>query len=162
MLSEKLEKLAVDPEKILKCGSLAKLPFKDMSFDAVISFRIVSHVPDWELFLGELCRVSRNRVIIDFAPGACRALKKMLFLIKGRFETASREFTTQSVIEITRAAASAGFCVKAVEREFIMPMVLHRLSRGMLLGVEKAAVRLGLTRFFGGPAVALLERKLES
>ncbi len=86
--------------------------------------------------------------------------KRIFFTLKGRFETASREFTTQSVSEITRLAARYGFCVKEVERQFVLPVVMHRLAgSGAFFSVERAAVKLGLTRFFGGPAVALLERR---
>ena len=160
MLRRKLSGLNVEPHDVIEYGRLDRLPFPDRSFDAVVSFRIISHVPDWRLFLGELCRVSDNKVIIDFAPAACRLSRKVFFLIKGRFETASREFTTQSAAEISREAGRCGFRVKEVQRQFILPMVMHRMAgSGALFGVERAAVRLGLTRFAGGPAVALLERK---
>jgi ubiquinone/menaquinone biosynthesis C-methylase UbiE len=161
MLKEKLKELSFDPYTVIKYGPLNKIPFPDASFDAVISFRIVSHVPDWRLFLSELCRVSKKHVVIDFAPEAPRLLKKTLSLIKGRFETASRDFSTQSAAEIAQAASRSGFFLKAVEREFILPMVAHRISGGVFFPLEKAAVKMKLTRFAGGPAAALLERSKE-
>lgn len=160
MLRKKLAELSVEPSDAIEYGGLEKFPFPDRSFDIAVSFRIISHVPDWRLFLGELCRVSGERVIIDFAPAARPFLEKAVFLVKGRFETASRDFTTQSAAEIAAAARESGFYLKALERQFILPMFAHRLADGgAFFGLERAAVKLGLTRFFGGPAVALLKRK---
>ncbi len=158
MLFEKLSRTAEPPP--VEYGPLNRLPFGDDSFDAVISFRTMSHVPDWKVFLGELCRVSKKRVIIDFSPEACCLVKKTFFLVKGRLETASREFSTQSASRINLEAQKTGFYLKSIDREFVLPMVVHRLAGGKILsGAEKFAVRLGATRFIGGPAVALLENK---
>ena len=159
MLRKKLAELSADPSDAIKYGGLWKFPFPDRSFDMAVSFRIISHVPDWRLFLGELCRVASDRVVIDFAPAARPALEKAAFLIKGRFEKASRDFTTQSAPEIAAAAGGSGFYLEALDRQFILPMVAHRLAGGAFFGMERAGARLGLTRFLGGPAVALLKRK---
>ncbi len=140
-------------------GELHRLPFPDRSFDAVVSFRIISHVPDWRLFLMELCRVSAGRVIIDFAPGASCFFIKLLSLLKGRVEPASREFTTQRLKEIEKVAERAGFKGCGSEGEFVLPMVFHRMSRGLFFPVERAASGLKITRFAGGPVIAAFERK---
>jgi len=43
-----------------------ELPFDDMSFDAVISFRLLLHVVDWRRALAEICRCAGDKLIIDF------------------------------------------------------------------------------------------------
>lgn len=160
MLRERLAELSVEPSDAVEYGGLEKFPFPDRFFDVAVSFRIISHVPDWRLFLRELCRVAADSVVIDFAPSSSPFLEKAAFLVKGRLEKASRDFTTQRVDEIASAARECGFCLKAVERQFILPMLVHRLAGGgAFFCLERAAVKLGVTRFFGGPAVALLKRK---
>ena len=49
------------------------LPVPDRSVDAAVCFRLLMHVIDWRRCVGELCRVSRHRVIIDFPAAASAA-----------------------------------------------------------------------------------------
>lgn len=41
-----------------------KLPFKDKMFDFVLCTEVLEHVPDWQLALKELQRVSRKKILI--------------------------------------------------------------------------------------------------
>ncbi len=141
-------------------GGLDKLPFENESFDVVISLRIISHVPDWVSFLGELCRVAKDSVIFDFAPQNPGFLKMLSFFLKSRTETASREFTTQGISEIRDAADKNSFVLRDYERQFIIPIVIHRMLKGAcLLPVERFARAAHLTRFIGGPVLAQLKRE---
>ena len=47
-------------------GDLLNLPFRDGSFDFVVSFRLLPHVDRWNRLIEELARVARFGVIVDF------------------------------------------------------------------------------------------------
>src|SRR6185436_18366255 len=47
-------------------GDAHALDFPDRSFDAVVSFRLLMHAPEWRQCLAEMCRVSDRLVIIDY------------------------------------------------------------------------------------------------
>ncbi len=143
-----------------KVGKLYKLPFEEKAFDVAISLRMISHLPDWTVFLKELCRVAKESVIVDFAPGS--SLKLFSFFLKKRTEVASRQFTTQSVDEIRRVAAGSGFISRNFERQFIIPLCFHRMLKGtLLLPLERMAQKFHLTRFVGGPVLAVFDRMEE-
>ncbi len=143
----------------LETGRLDKLPFEDGYFDIVISLRLISHVPDWTVFLRELCRIAGSSVIIDFAPGSSDFLKPLSSFLKSKIEVASREFTTQNVDEVKRAALGCGFALRDYEREFAIPMVIHRaVGRNLLLPVERMAQKFRITKFMGGPVIAVFDR----
>src|SRR5688572_30265987 len=44
-------------------GDILSLPFEDQSFDVVLSYRLVSHVNQWQLLLRELTRMSKQIVM---------------------------------------------------------------------------------------------------
>ena len=139
-------------------GKLYELPFEEKSFDVVISLRMISHVPDWTIFLKELCRVARDSVIIDFAPRSI--LTSFSFILKGKMEVASRRFTTQNLNEIKSAAEESGFILRNYERQFMIPVVIHRMLKSRLfLPLERIARKLRITRFLGGPVIAVFDRE---
>ena len=47
-------------------GNVTAPPFDDKSFDAVISFRLVTHSEDWPMLIAGLCRIARKAVIVDY------------------------------------------------------------------------------------------------
>jgi ubiquinone/menaquinone biosynthesis C-methylase UbiE len=49
-----------------RCCNMLELPFESNTFDIVLAFRLVSHVNRWRELLAELCRVSREAVIVDY------------------------------------------------------------------------------------------------
>jgi ubiquinone/menaquinone biosynthesis C-methylase UbiE len=75
-----------------KVGSLTSLPFDAASFDAVVSVRLLPHLPAWRTFLVDACRVARRSVIVDYPSihsvnrfaEATFSLKKRLEGIRGR------------------------------------------------------------------------------
>src|SRR5262249_37041723 len=57
-------------------GDAHHLAHRDGAFDVAVSLRVLMHTPDWRRCIGELCRVSRHRVIVDFpALGSVAALQ---------------------------------------------------------------------------------------
>jgi ubiquinone/menaquinone biosynthesis C-methylase UbiE len=69
MVDEARTVTAPPPVLGLVVADLARLPFDDESFDAVILWRLLHHVPDSETrerLLREAARVTRNKVILSF------------------------------------------------------------------------------------------------
>lgn len=57
---ELAQKNNADPRTTFRVADVAHLPFPDATFDAVIGFGVMHHVPDWKGGLGELYRVLRK------------------------------------------------------------------------------------------------------
>ncbi|MEK6813496.1 MAG: class I SAM-dependent methyltransferase [Nitrospirota bacterium] len=141
------------------------LPFSARSFDTVVCFRVLMHVPDWRKALGEICRVARRRVILDVPPSASLAalappFRRAMERLGLRDVQAYRTFRLS---RLTEELGAEGFRVLEVHREFVVPLAVHRLigSRRLSEGVEGIMTRLGLARRFGAPATILCGRQAE-
>jgi len=142
------------------------LPYKNHAFDAVICYRILAHSVNWTGLIAELCRVSRHRVIIDFpARRSVNALSRPLFDLKRSVEgVTTRRFALYGRGQMARAFENAGFRVTAEHPQFLLPMVLYRLTGAAGLGqaLETPARVLGLTQAFGSPVILRADRVVGS
>ena len=59
-------------------GDAHALDFADRSFDAVVSFRVLMHTPQWKRCVAELCRVAERLVIVDYPSATSVALLESL------------------------------------------------------------------------------------
>lgn len=144
----------------LVAGPLTPLPFPDRAFDVVVSVRTFPHVPDWRLFLAELCRVARDAVAFDFVTrDMMRMLKPIAYRLKMRHEPGTRDYTMQGRRDMAGEARLRGFRWRGAEGQFILPLVVHRKAGPVLMPVERLARALRLTRHFGGPVVAVIGRE---
>ncbi|MCB0340506.1 MAG: class I SAM-dependent methyltransferase, partial [Bdellovibrionales bacterium] len=138
-------------------SSLFELPFEADKFDIVIGLRLVCHVPQWEELLSEICRVAKAQVIIDYPPkGSFNLLYPLAFPAKKVLEgNSTRPFRRFRTKELTERFAKFGFHSFQEKREFFFPMVFHRLINRSALSrrLEMLCCAIGLTRFFGSPAV---------
>jgi ubiquinone/menaquinone biosynthesis C-methylase UbiE len=143
-----------------KTGSLYPLPFRDREFDIVVSFRTFPHVPDWKLFLGELCRVSGEKVSFDFVTkDIMNFFKPLLYRLKMKKEPGTRDYTLQKKADILNAAREYGFYWESSEGQFLVPLVAHRiLKRPVLMPIEYLARASRITKLYGGPVIAVLRR----
>ena len=147
---------------IFKVGSLDKLPFADRSFDTVVSIRMMAHVEDWPRFLGELCRVASHSIIIDYPELASLNLLSLgAFGIKKKIEGDTRLYRNFWAATLRRAFVANGFRVSSVDRQFLLPMALHRAAKGAapLRAVEQVARAVGLTRMTGNPGIMRADRR---
>ncbi len=55
-----------DPRCTFQVGNLIKLPYPDRAFDAVVSYRLLPHVTQWQVLMAELTRVARHVVLVDY------------------------------------------------------------------------------------------------
>jgi ubiquinone/menaquinone biosynthesis C-methylase UbiE len=142
-------------------GDAHALPFGDRSFDAAVSLRVLMHTPEWRKALGELCRVSRARVVFDYPSArslaAVQALVRRIAAGLGRQTEAYRVF---SPAVIRAALESQGFRITGVHRQFVLPIAVHKAvgSARMTEASERALAAVGLNRAFGSPVTLVAER----
>ncbi|MGI9040178.1 MAG: class I SAM-dependent methyltransferase [Gemmatimonadales bacterium] len=148
-----------------RCGfevaNLQALPYADASFDAVLCFRLLPHSVGWAGLLGELCRVSRRSVVVDYpSVRSVNVISDRLFALKKRIERNTRPFMLFHPTQVRGVFEAHGFAVKVERPQFVLPMVLHRWSQSAGLGriLEAPWQRLGLTRWLGSPIIARADR----
>jgi len=142
-------------------GDAHQLPFPDRDVDLSVSLRVLMHTPDWRQCVAELCRVSRQRVIIDYpalrSVAAAQALARRAKQAAGAKTEAYRVFSHRSV---SREFAAHGFRITRVHRLFTLPIAIHKTigSRAFTERIEALGGRIGLLRLFGSPVTILAER----
>jgi 2-polyprenyl-3-methyl-5-hydroxy-6-metoxy-1,4-benzoquinol methylase len=141
-------------------GDLARLPFADGAFDVVVAYRLLTHLRRWPEFIGELTRVARRAVLVDYPTRrSVNAVAEAFFGLKKRVERNTRPFQVFRDRDVEAAFAARGCRVTARRPEFLLPMALHRALRsaGLSRGLEAAAAALGLTRALGSPVILRAE-----
>jgi 2-polyprenyl-3-methyl-5-hydroxy-6-metoxy-1,4-benzoquinol methylase len=143
-------------------GDLLESPFEDRAFDAVLSYRLLPHVRRWPQLVGELSRLARHAVLVDYPTSrSVNAVADALFGLKKHVEGDTRPFRVFRDAEVLEAFASSGFHPTGRRPQFFLPMALHRAmgSDTLSRGLEGSAAALGLTRAFGSPVIARLGRR---
>ena len=142
-------------------GDAHALTFPDRSFDAVVSLRVLMHTPGWRQCLAEFCRVSRWRVVVDFpAALSFAALESGVRRLRQRLGGQVEAYRVTSEAEVRRAFAAHGFKVVMVERQFVLPIALHKAlgSVGFTRWSERLLAAAGLSRLLGSPVTMVAER----
>ncbi len=143
-------------------GDLLRVPFPDRSFDVALSYRLLPHVRRWRDLVGELGRLARVAVIVDYPTArSVNALAGSLFDLKKGIEGDTRPFTVFKDGAIEDAFDEAGFSPTGRRAQFLFPMALYRAARsaGLARVLEGAGGALGLRRAFGSPVILRLERR---
>lgn len=147
-----------------EAADLLALPYKNHAFDAVICYRMLAHSVNWTGLIAELCRVSRHRVIIDYpARRSVNILSSSLFDLKRSAEgNSTRRYALYGRRQMARAFEQSGFRVTVEHPQFLLPMVLHRLTGAAGLGraLETPARIFGLTQAFGSPVILRADRRV--
>lgn len=144
-----------------RSGDLLALPFGNRSFDVVLAFRLLPHVRRWPDLVGELTRVARRAVIVDYpTTRSVNALAAASFGLKQGVEGNTRPFLVFKDTEIEAVLATRGFHSVERQPQFLLPMVLHRMlgSAPISRALEAAGRVAGLTRSFGSPVILRAER----
>lgn len=137
------------------------LSFPDSSYDAVVAIRLMAHVEDWRSFVKQLTRISRRLVVLDFAPlVGFNLLTPVLFQLKKAIEGNTRNYSCQTVTEVTKFCEGIDLQVSLLEKQFFFPMGIHRLlaNRAISERLELVAEALRLTKMFGSPAILAVEK----
>lgn len=138
-------------------GNLLGLPFADQSFGAVTCIRLLAHCERWPELIAELCRVAKERVIVDYATVvSLNVVSNLFFPLKIRLEGNTRRFKVFGHREIRAEFARHGFRPGRQKAQYFLPMVLHRVLNqpAFSSGMESAFAALGLTRLLGSPVLA--------
>jgi ubiquinone/menaquinone biosynthesis C-methylase UbiE len=142
-------------------GDAHGLEFADRTFDIAVSLRLLMHAPDWRRCIAELCRVAERLVIVDYPAARSVALlesmtRRVLYAAGMRTEP-YRVFTHRA---IAAAFERSGFTVRSVQRQFVLPIALHRTigSRRITEATEGLLARAHLLEIFGSPATLVAER----
>ncbi len=155
----RLDRLA--PGVDFRACDLSALPFPDRSFDVAIAFRLLTHLERWRDLAGELARVARRAVVVDY-PDLCsfNLFYSVLFRAKRAAEGNTRTFRCYAPGELPRELARHGFGEATFRRQFFLPMVVHRVvgRAGFTRASERASAALGLTRAFGSPVILRMTR----
>lgn len=143
-------------------ADLLHLPYADKTFDAVICYRLLAHSVNWMRLVGELCRVARHRVIVDYpSRRSVNVIADGLFDLKRSIEgVTTRRFALYGRRQVNQAFERAGFSVVKERPQFVLPMVLYRLvgSVHFARAAEFPPRMLGLTRWLGSPIIARADR----
>lgn len=142
-------------------GNVLALPYEDQSFDVALSFRMLAHCAEWPQLVSELCRVARRAVIVDYPTSqSVNRLAPWLFEAKKKVEVNTRVWHLFRHKEVHTAFASNGFPLTALRKQFLFPMVVHRMlkCRPLSAGLETLGRYTGLTRLAGSPVIAMFER----
>ena len=161
--AERIDPLVAQSEERLHfvASPLWSLPFPDRRFDLVVGIRLLAHVERWRELLSEMARVCRHGLMIDYPPlVGINSLEALLFPLKRRIEGNTRPYFNYAKGDLVRVLRRAGFRRFVVERQFFVPMAIHRAFRSPRLSALAEAMcgALGLTALLGGPALLLAER----
>lgn len=153
----------VDARRVqFRSGDLLRAPFPDKAFDVVVAYRLLSHIAEWQALVGELCRLARRAVVVDYpTKRSVNAFADALFGLKQGVEGNTRPFLVFRDSEVEEAFGAAGFKVSARRPEFFWPMALHRALRAAPFsrGLEGLVSAVGLTAAFGSPVIARAESR---
>lgn len=163
---ERLDRALAPGTFVFQVCDLLDLPFPDRSFDVVLAFRLLAHVPRWRDLISELARVADRAVIVDFSDTrSFNALYGPLFHWKKRIEGDTRTFLTFRPRQIEAELARHGFGRPVEIRQFFVPMVVHRaLGKALSTAapsrlLEAVSSGVGLTRALGSPVILRVERE---
>jgi SAM-dependent methyltransferase len=142
-------------------GDAHAIDFPSGSFDAVVCLRVLMHTPDWRRSLGELCRVARQRVVLDYpALASAAALQAVARRIAHRWGADVEAYRVFSDRAIDRALADHGFVVVDRHRQFVLPIALHKAigSASATARIERTLGAIGLRWLVGSPVTIVAER----
>lgn len=142
-------------------GDAHHLDFDALTFDTVVSLRVIMHTPDWRQCIAEACRVARRRVIVDYpSASSAAALQAAARRVAHAFGARTEPYRVFTDGAIRDEFARHGFAISRVHRQFVLPIALHKAlgSRAASERVESALAAVGLLRVAGSPVTVLAER----
>jgi 2-polyprenyl-3-methyl-5-hydroxy-6-metoxy-1,4-benzoquinol methylase len=149
------------PRLRFEVTDLGALPYDAQAFDVVLCFRLLPHSVAWTALVGELCRVARRSVVVDYpSTRSVNIIADRLFRLKRRIERDTRPYTVFRPATVREAFATRGFEVRHERPQFLLPMVLHRAVGAAVLAraLELPGRLTGLRRLLGSPIIVRADR----
>ncbi|MDQ3169428.1 MAG: class I SAM-dependent methyltransferase, partial [Acidobacteriota bacterium] len=142
-------------------GDAHALPLEDRSVDAAVCLRVLMHTPDWRRCLGELCRISRSRIVFDF-PAAVSAAAVQAGMRRAAHAAGMKTepYRVMRVGAVRNELRRHGWKVRSEHRQFVLPIAFHKAlgSPRVTRGIERALAVTGALRLFGSPVTMVAER----
>ncbi len=142
-------------------GDAHALPFPAGHFDGAVSLRVLMHTPDWSRCVGELCRVARRRVVVDFpSASSLAAVESGVRHVRRAAGHKVEAYRVMSERSVTAAFKANGYRVVHIHRQFVMPIAFHKAlgSLGFTRGLERVLRATGLLWLAGSPVTMVAER----
>jgi ubiquinone/menaquinone biosynthesis C-methylase UbiE len=142
-------------------GDAHALEFADREFDAVVSFRMLMHTPEWERCVAELCRVAERLVIVDYPSATSAAFfESMARRVMHSAGVTTEPYRVFTAATIAKAFDRNHFRIRSVHRQFVLPIAFHKAigSRRFTLWSENVLDHAGLLKPFGSPVTLVAER----
>ena len=142
-------------------GDAHALPFPERSFDIAVSLRVLMHTPRWRVCVDELCRVSRDLVLLDYPSlHSAALLESVVRKVRHAVGARTEPYRVFGDRQIAAALTRNGFRVRDLHRQFVLPIALHKAigSRSLTESSEDALARTGLLRLFGSPVTLVAQR----
>ncbi len=158
---EVLKQKANHPALHVLVADAHHLQFPDQTFHCAISFRMLLHVVDWQKALSELCRVSKDWLVIDFPPQHGFLLfAPLLHALKRTFKKNHQSYRIISVSKIRRELHKNGFEIFGTDSGFFLPLGIHRVigQPGFTRAIEKFFKNIRLTALTGSPITLFARR----
>ena len=137
------------------------LPIASAGVDATVCLRLLMHVIDWPAVVAELCRVTRWRVVVDFpALASAAAVESVTRRVAAAVGRRGEPYRVIAERDMVAAFSAQGFRLVGTERQFVLPIALHKRinSLAFTTRVEGVLRSLGLLRLFGSPVAMVFER----
>ncbi len=142
-------------------GDAHALPFPAEHFDGAVSLRVLMHTPDWSRCVGELCRVTRHRVVVDFPSlSSVAALESGVRHLRRALGHQVESYRVMPERSVIAAFEAHGFRVVQIHRQFVLPIALHKAIGSLTLtrAAERALAAVGLLWLAGSPVTMVAER----
>lgn len=142
---------------VFRSCDLLNMPFSDAGFDLVVSIRFLSHCSRWKNLVSELCRLSRDMVIIDYpAVRSLNFFSPLLFRMKRKIEGNTRKYTLFRHKDVDSEFYRNGYKLASRKPQFFLPMVVHRMlkNRTASRALEFIFRKSGLCAVMGSPVLA--------
>ncbi len=136
---------------------LLELPYGDNSFDIVICYRILSHMHSWQELVGELTRVAREIILVDYpSRKSVNYASELLFVIKKKIEKNTRPFNCFEDHLVDDEFSVYGYSRSYQYKQFFMPMALYRMLGNVAFATRMARLfrKIGLTDRLGSPVIS--------
>jgi 2-polyprenyl-3-methyl-5-hydroxy-6-metoxy-1,4-benzoquinol methylase len=159
--TSRIRPLLENARATFKVCPLTKLDFESESFDVAVSYRMMSHLEDWKTLVKELCRVSANKVLVDYPTyRSVNLLNCLMFKLKHGLEKNTRDFKIFREKDVIREFEKNGFHLARRYGQYVLPMAFHRAHQNRKFAefIEGGLRIIGLAWLFGSPVIACFEK----